>query len=217
MSSMDGQSKGRSRLAKIGLYAALAVAGAGAGAITAGLISGGGGLANYDLNRAVESADQANLNSGLLVTLANPQPVPDLGFTDGSGAQHHLSDWQGKVVLVNLWATWCAPCKAEMPSLDRLQARLGNERFAVVAISTDRNGPDQPASFFAKEGIKSLALYNDRTLAATTLLKAPGLPLSVIIDAQGRQVARFLGPANWDRPEATAKIGELLGSGKPPG
>jgi thiol-disulfide isomerase/thioredoxin len=192
------------------------MASAGAGAITAALISGR--LANYELSPgSTESTGQASLNSGLLITLANPQPVPDLSFTDANGVQHHLSDWQGKVVLVNLWATWCAPCKAEMPSLDRLQARLGNERFAVVAISTDRSGPDLPASFFIKEGIKNLALYNDKTVAATSLLKAPGLPLSVIIDEQGRQVARLLGPANWDSPESTTKIEELLGRRKTPG
>ena len=94
---------------------------------------------------------------------AEPQAVPDIAFNDADGRQVRLSDWRGQLVLLNIWATWCAPCKAELPSLDRLQAKLGGKGFTVLALSTDRGGPKAPAQFFSREGITHLKVFNDKT------------------------------------------------------
>src|SRR5262249_37696720 len=100
--------------------------------------------------------------------------------------------------------------KAEMPSLDRLQAKLGSNTFTVLAISQDRTGAEKPAAFLAKEGLSHLALYHDSAASALAGLKASGLPLSVILDSQGLEIARQLGPAEWDSPEVTARIEALI-------
>jgi len=102
---------------------------------------------------------------------AVPQAVPDLSFTGADGKPHLLSEWRGKLVLLNVWATWCAPCKVEMPSLDRLQAKLGGGTFAVLALSVDRTGIEKPAAFFSGNGITHLAVYNGSESAATAALR----------------------------------------------
>jgi thiol-disulfide isomerase/thioredoxin len=114
------------------------------------------------------------------------------------------------VVLVNLWATWCAPCKREMPSLDRLQAKLGGADFAVLPISLDRTGPEKPRQFLAANGLKNLDLFLDSGNTLMQAMRAPGLPLSVLIDRQGREIARLAGPAEWDGAEAETMIRALL-------
>jgi thiol-disulfide isomerase/thioredoxin len=141
-----------------------------------------------------------------LVRLPAPQALPDFAFTDGEGGARALSEWKGKVVLVNLWATWCAPCKVEMPSLDRLQAKLGGADFAVLPISLDRSGADKPRAFLASAGLSNLGLFLDTKTALMQILRAQGLPLTVLLDRQGREIARLAGPAEWDSPEAEAVI-----------
>ncbi len=210
--SEEGAGKKQFSPARFGLYAVLAVLGAGAGALTAELIARDAAPDEADFP---PSAIESGFGIGRFQRLAQPQPVPGLAFTDAGGSQRLLSEWRGQVVLLNLWATWCAPCKAEMPSLDRLQARLGGSRFTVLAISTDRSGPERPAAFFANASISHLGLYNDKTAAAASLLKAPGLPLSIILDEQGREVARLIGPADWDGPEVTAQIEGILKEARP--
>jgi thiol-disulfide isomerase/thioredoxin len=152
-------------------------------------------------------------SAGKLVRYAEPQAMPDLAFTAADGTQHHLSEWRGKVVLLNLWATWCAPCKAEMPALDRLQAKLGSDAFTVLAISLDRTGPDKPAAFFAGNGITHLTLYMDRAGGAAASLGASGLPLSAVLDRHGNEVARLTGPAEWDSAAMAAQIEQLIKAG----
>ncbi len=147
---------------------------------------------------------------GTFVSPAGPQAVPELAFTSTDGKPHRLSEWRGKVVLLNLWATWCAPCKVEMPSLDRLQAKFGGDAFAVLALSVDRTGTGKPAEFFSENNITHLAVYNDSESAATAALRASGLPVSLMLDAQGREVARLTGPADWDSPAAIAKVEEFI-------
>src|SRR5258708_4196277 len=107
---------------------------------------------------------------------AKPKPLPELRFIDGSNRALSLADFRGKVVLLNLWATWCAPCREEMPALDRLQAQLGGERFQVVALSVDLQGAPIARKFYGEVGIKALPLYIDPTAKAAFTLHAAGLP-----------------------------------------
>ena len=150
--------------------------------------------------------------SGLerLVRVDPPGTLSGVTFSDGEGRARTLSEWRGKVVLVNLWATWCAPCKREMPSLDRLQAKLGGAHFAVLPISLDRTGPEKPRQFLAANGLKNLDLFLDSGNTLMQAMRAPGLPLSVLLDRQGREIARLAGPAEWDGAEAETMIRALL-------
>ena len=133
------------------------------------------------------------------------EPVA-LDFVDGEGAARSLAEWRGRVVLVNLWATWCAPCVEEMPALDRIAARLGGPDFDVVAISVDRQGAAVVAPFLGKLGLSRLAPYLDPSNAAVRVLGAPGLPVSVVLDREGRELGRVLGAAEGDSPAFEALL-----------
>jgi thiol-disulfide isomerase/thioredoxin len=135
-----------------------------------------------------------------------PRRLPDISFETAEGRKITLSDFRGKVVLLNLWATWCPPCRAEMPSLDRLQQKLGGNGFEVVALSTDTAGPDAVRTFYAQTGVTALKIYIDSSTLANWALGAPGLPTTVLVDTQGREVGRKVGSAEWDSPEAIAAI-----------
>jgi thiol-disulfide isomerase/thioredoxin len=136
--------------------------------------------------------------------------VADLTFTDASGKRRSLSEWRGRVALVNLWATWCGPCRKEMPSLAELQQKLGSKDFEVVAISLDRKGAEAAAPFLKDTGAAGLALYLDPTAASLDQLRAMGLPASVLVDRQGNEIGRMLGPAEWSSPEAIALVKAAL-------
>ena len=142
---------------------------------------------------------------------ARGEPVA-LDFVDGAGAARSLAEWRGRVVLVNLWATWCAPCVEEMPALDRIAARLGGPDFDVVAISVDRQGAAVVAPFLGKLGLTRLAPYLDPSNAAVRVLGAPGLPVSVVLDREGRELGRVLGAAEWDSPAFEALLRRATGS-----
>ena len=144
---------------------------------------------------------------------SEPKPVPALSFLDGAGKEVSLADFAGEVVVLNLWATWCAPCRDEMPSLDRLQARFGGNGLEVVALSLDRGDVAKVRDFYEELGISSLAIYHDPNSRAGRELGAPGLPTTIVIDRSGREVGRLLGPAEWDSDEAIAVIEQLVGSG----
>jgi thiol-disulfide isomerase/thioredoxin len=131
-----------------------------------------------------------------------PVGLPQLKFQDAEGRERTLADWRGKVVLLNLWATWCLPCRKEMPSLDRLQKDLGSDKFEVVALSVDRKGLEASRKFLDDIKVERLALYVDPTARANTELRAVGLPVTLLIDAQGRELGRLLGPAEWDGEDA---------------
>ncbi|MGO8954400.1 MAG: TlpA family protein disulfide reductase [Rhodomicrobium sp.] len=208
------QSQGPSPV-RLGLYAAACVFSVASGFYTALWLRGDGERSVPPIVAEREAGFSAP--AGQLVRRAEPQAMPDLVFSSADGKPHHLSEWRGKVVLLNLWATWCAPCKAEMPSLDRLQAKLGSDAFTVLAISVDRTGMDKPASFFAGNGITHLTLYNDNTSQTLNGLRVSGLPVSVILNREGREAARLIGPADWDGPRATAQIEEFLNAGRGPG
>jgi len=140
-----------------------------------------------------------------------PQPLPEVTFVDASGQQRSLRDWQGKGVLLNLWATWCAPCRKEMPALDALQKELGSDRFEVVALAVDRTGIEGARKFLEQTGVKSLKLYVDPTARAAIDLKAVGLPATLLLDREGREVGRLLGPAEWNGEDARRLIRAVLG------
>lgn len=135
-----------------------------------------------------------------------PAPLTDITFVDGNGAPKSLSDFRGKTILLNFWATWCAPCKAEMPSLDRLQQTLGSDSFEVVAVALDRKGRAAAQKFLEDTKSTHLQLYIDETAKAGHALDARGLPVTILIDPQGRELGRLVGPAEWDSPAALARI-----------
>jgi thiol-disulfide isomerase/thioredoxin len=139
-----------------------------------------------------------------------PAPVPELQFTDGEGNPQKLADFRGKVVLLNVWATWCPPCRKEMPTLDRLQAALGGPHFEVVALSIDRGGAEVVKKFYAEIGIQRLAIHIDTSSKAGFVLAAAGLPTTLLIDAQGQELGRLIGPAEWDAPEMVAFLRSII-------
>jgi len=135
-----------------------------------------------------------------------PEAPASIKFQDAEGKERTLADWRGKVVLLNLWATWCLPCRKEMPSLDRLQKELGSDKFEVVALSVDRKGLDASKKFLDETKVERLALYVDATARATSELRVVGLPATLLLDAQGREIGRLLGPAEWDSDDAKRLI-----------
>lgn len=135
-----------------------------------------------------------------LILHPQPKSVPEIQFQDGEGRNLTLADFQGKVVLLNIWATWCGPCREEMPTLDRLQAKLGGPDFEVVALSIDREGIPAITKFFGEVGVKHLTMYLDSSAKAAPVLGAVGLPASLLIDRDGREIGRLIGPAEWDSP-----------------
>jgi len=141
---------------------------------------------------------------------ASPRPVAAVEFEDGQGRKRTLADFRGKVVLLNVWATWCGPCRKEMPTLDRLQQRLGSPIFEVVALSIDRGGQAVVKSFFDDIGVQALAIYVDATAEGGTKLGIVGVPTTLLLDRTGREIGRVTGPAEWDRAEVVGMIQRFL-------
>lgn len=139
-----------------------------------------------------------------------PQPLPEISFQDGAGKLLSLTRWKGKVVLLNIWATWCAPCRKEMPDLDRLQAALGSDRFEVVALAVDRAGVEGAKAFLDNIGAKRLAVYADPGARAGSALRIAGMPTTLLLDPQGMEIGRLTGPAKWDGADARALIVQLI-------
>lgn len=135
-----------------------------------------------------------------------PLPVPTITFEDGEGRERTLEDFRGRTILLNLWATWCVPCVEEMPTLEELQRTLGGEGFEVVALSIDQAGAHAVAGFYERLGIGFLASYNDASGDAWTKLGAAALPTTLLIDGEGREVGRRVGPAEWDAPDMVALL-----------
>lgn len=151
----------------------------------------------------------------LAAFLVKPErkPLPDAAFQDGAGKPLKVSDWKGRVMLINLWATWCAPCRKEMPALAALQAKLGSADFEVVAISVDRKGVEASAAFLKETGASSLKLYVEPTTTILNEFQALGLPATLLVDRRGNEIGRLLGPADWASPEAIALINAALAEG----
>jgi thiol-disulfide isomerase/thioredoxin len=139
-----------------------------------------------------------------------PVAVPGLQFTDADGHARSITDFSGKVVLLNVWATWCVPCRKEMPTLDRLQAELGGPDFEVIVLSIDRGGAEVVKKFYAEIGIRHLAIHIDTTSRVGFALAAAGLPTTVLIDRHGKELGRLIGPADWDAPEMVGFLNSII-------
>src|SRR6202171_3297702 len=145
-----------------------------------------------------------------LTVATAPLRLPDLTFEDADGKPKKLSDWRGRTVLVNLWATWCVPCRKEMPALEGLQTRLGGENFEVVAINIDTRDPEKPKNFLKDAHLTRLGYFSDEKGKVFQDLKAVGqalgMPTSVLVDGQGCEIATIAGPADWDSDEGVKLI-----------
>jgi thiol-disulfide isomerase/thioredoxin len=139
-----------------------------------------------------------------------PLRLPDLAFEDAEGKPKKLSDWRGRTVLVNLWATWCVPCRKEMPALEGLETKLGGPDFAVVAINIDTRDPDKAKNFLKDANLTRLGHYSDQKAKVFQDLKsigrALGMPTSILVDGQGCEIATIAGPAEWDSDDAVKLI-----------
>jgi thiol-disulfide isomerase/thioredoxin len=149
------------------------------------------------------------------LTLASaPLKLPDLAFQDADGKEKKLSDWRGKTVLVNLWATWCVPCRKEMPALDGLQAKLAGPNFEVVAINIDTRDPEKPKKFLIDAGLTRLGYFTDEKARVFQDLKsigrALGMPTSVLVDPKGCEIGTIAGPAEWNSDDAIKLITAAL-------
>ncbi|MCW3780431.1 TlpA family protein disulfide reductase [Defluviimonas salinarum] len=144
---------------------------------------------------------------------AEPAEVPDVAFTDPEGGAHRLADWRGKYVLVNFWATWCAPCRAELPALDALNRDFGGADFAVVTIATGRNPVPAITRLFGEVGVEGLPVLLDPKQDLARDMGVFGLPVSVLLDRDGREIARMAGDADWNGESARAIVAALLAGG----
>src|SRR6266481_4388664 len=153
-----------------------------------------------------------------LTMATTPLQLPDLAFEDADGRAKKLSDWRGKTVLVNLWATWCVPCRKEMPALEGLQSKLGGANFEVVAINIDTRDPEKPKNFLKDANLTRLGYFSDQKAKLFQDLKAIGralgMPTSVLVDGQGCEIATIAGPAEWGSDDAVKLITAAM---KPPG
>ncbi len=171
------------------------------------------------VNPAAAQAGDAGAQAGLdalrvgemrgLVVPPEAQPAPDTAFTAADGQPTTLAASNGKVRLVNFWATWCAPCRQEMPSLEALARERGGADLAVLTIATGRNTPDAIERFRAETGISALPNALDPRGDLARAMSVPGLPVTVLLDRQGNEVARLLGGADWNGPEARAVLDYL--------
>jgi len=167
---------------------------------------------------AVELAKRiAPLARGEVAALAvaeTPLRVPDVAFRDAGGAQRHLADWRGRTVLFNLWATWCVPCRKEMPALDALEAKLGGPAFEVVTVNIDTRDPDKPRTWLKEVGIGRLAYYADPSAKVFQDLKvagrAAGMPTTLLVDPAGCEIGTLAGPADWASEDAVKLISAAL-------
>ncbi len=162
-------------------------------------------------NSSTSSASRLNTGEmAAFVFKKQPEPLAEVAFQDANGKPRTLADWKGRVVLLNLWATWCAPCRKEMPGLANLQKELGSARFEVVALAVDRAGSEVAGKFLASIRADALALYIDPTARVGTALRAAGMPTTLLIDPQGREIGRLTGAAEWDSADARRLIAAYL-------
>jgi thiol-disulfide isomerase/thioredoxin len=147
---------------------------------------------------------------------SEPRAMPQLTFTDATGASKSLADWHGRTVLLNLWATWCVPCRREMPALQALEQKLGGQNFEVVAVNIDTRDPQKPKAWLHDVGVDHLAYYADPSAKVFQDLKligkAFGMPTTLLIDPNGCEIATLAGPAEWASDDALKLVEQALRS-----
>ena len=166
----------------------------------------------YVFNHLQSKIEFAKVEGTMAAYLKQPTPkdIAPFTFVDGAGATKDLSAFKGKVTLLNLWATWCGPCRKEMPELSKLQKDLGSADFQVVELSEDLKGYEASAAFLKEVGADNLTLYADPKTAALAAVNAPGLPVTLLLNRDGKEIGRLLGPAPWAGDEAKALIKAAL-------
>lgn len=143
---------------------------------------------------------------------AEPRPASQAVFFDPAGGEHRLGDWAGRHVVLNFWATWCPPCRKEMPALDALEAGFGGNGFAVVTVATGRNSVPGIEKFFAEAGVQNLPVLLDPRSALAREMGVVGLPVTVILNPEGQEIARMTGEADWNSASAHAIVQALTGA-----
>jgi len=186
------------------------------------------GIGRLTGNAAADPACQASVDTArrmaplvrgevAAVSVANaPKTLPPLAFRDGGGAQKSLADWRGRTVLLNLWATWCVPCRREMPALQALQQKLGGKNFEVVAVNIDTRDPEKPKAWLRDVGVDQLTYYADASAKVFQDLKLIGkgfgMPTTLLIDPSGCEIATLAGPAEWASDDAVNLVKAALGT-----
>src|SRR6516165_790385 len=162
------------------------------------------------LTPVASSVGSVSRNPLELSVFDRPRDLPKIRFADDHGHDLTLGDFRGRVVLLNVWATWCVPCRKEMPTLDRLQARLGGKDFLVIALLIDREGVALVKRFYQELKFEKLAIYIDPSGKGSRTLAIPGVPTTLLIDRQGREIARKMGPAEWDGQEMVSLVEQTM-------
>jgi thiol-disulfide isomerase/thioredoxin len=208
----------------VGRYRALSVA--AAIAILA-VLAGVYGIEHLRSNPDAAACGPAVKTAGRIAPLAHgevaalamaraPFRVPDVAFKDAEGRERMLADWRGRTVLLNLWATWCVPCRKEMPALDVLQADLGGPDFEVVAVNIDTRNAEKPLAFLKETGVKHLAYYSDQSAKVFQDLKvagkAFGMPTTLIVDRSGCEIGEMAGPAEWASADGVKLVRAAIGA-----
>jgi thiol-disulfide isomerase/thioredoxin len=212
------RSYAKKRLALIVLGGVVGVVVGFAGVYGIGRLTGNA-AADPACKAAVETAHRmAPLARGEVAAVAvakAPKSLPVLTFKDGDGATRSLADWRGRTVVLNLWATWCVPCRKEMPALDALQAKLGGPDFEVVAVNIDTRDTDKPKTWLNDIGVHKLTYYADSNAKVFQDLKAIGkafgMPTTLIVDPNGCELANLAGPAEWASDDAVKLVSAALG------
>ncbi|MFQ6546393.1 TlpA family protein disulfide reductase [Aestuariibius sp. 2305UL40-4] len=167
------------------------------------------GLASFaNADPALEALKDGDMRK--LVIHATPDAPVDAPFLHEDGSETTLAAWEGQVVVLNFWATWCAPCRKEMPHLSALQEEMGGEDFQVVTVATGRNPPEGMARFLNEIGVDNLPLHRDPRQSLARSAGVLGLPVTVLLDRQGREVARLQGDADWSSESAKAIIAAVI-------
>jgi thiol-disulfide isomerase/thioredoxin len=168
------------------------------------------------VNTAAKLAPLVHGEVAALTLAQRPFSVPDVAFKDAAGHDRKLADWRGRTILLNLWATWCVPCRKEMPALDALQGNLGGPNFEVIAVNIDTRDPGKPLAFLKDVGIKHLAFYSDASAHVyedlKTAGKAFGMPTTLIVDRSGCEIGNMAGPAEWASADGVKLVSAAISS-----
>jgi thiol-disulfide isomerase/thioredoxin len=199
-----------------------------AAAVILAVLAGVYGIARLRSNPAAAACAGAVAAAGRLAPLARgevaalavtqtPFRLPDIAFRDADGRERTLKDWRGRTVLLNLWATWCVPCRKEMPALDALERALGGPKFQVVAVNIDTRDADKPRAFLNSIDVKHLAYYSDQSAKVFQELKSAGkafgMPATLIVDRDGCELGAMAGPAEWASADGMKLVSAAVASG----